>query len=285
MSHMPVEPENEQMDKLIHRIRHHQSEQSWIHLGDDLSKFGPRALPHVLKLTEDSDSIVRAAAAYTLGKIGHPTAAPRLIQMLEDYEVPPQVWAARSLGDMKTSSAFPHLVKALQTANPSVKQEALKALIKIDQKSAIPHVLGALKDPNSSVKATAAETLGKIEHPSVAPALIEALKDNDEYVLQHVIDALGERGESSAIPELTALLRQGNKKVARALHLISKKIGDRPVEGAEAQAMQEVAKHLHRADGTALFGQAYLDLLEKRVTTQNLRLYIKQLRAVEGRLK
>ena len=124
--------------------------------------------------------------------------------------------------------------------------------------SAVPHLAKFLKDPQEAVRRKTVAALGEIGHESVVPPLAKALQDQDWHT------------------RLAA---------AKALRGIGRMIQDKPVEGREAKALQMVAEHFHELEDPDVVHKAFQAALKGKVTKVNARLYVKQLRALQGSLK
>ncbi|MEW6026584.1 MAG: HEAT repeat domain-containing protein [Planctomycetota bacterium] len=111
-------------------------------------------------LEKDSDALVRAQAAYYLGKFRHKPAIPLLIKSNED-------------------------------GNVFVKQESVWALGEIRDASAVQTLLVLLeKDSNIEVRKRAADGLKKIGDPKAVDGLIEQLDDINQTVAYAALQAL-----------------------------------------------------------------------------------------------
>jgi len=165
--------------------------------------------------------------------------------------------AALALGEIGHASAVPHLITALRDRDSEVRRSAVMALGKIGHPSALPHLAKALADENVNVGTTAAEALGTLKDVSAVPPLVEALQ-NDSPVRWYAADALISIGRA---------------------------IQGKPVKGKEAKALQLVAPHLRENEEAETIRKAYQAAFEGKVTKENARLYVKQLRAMKGSLK
>jgi HEAT repeat protein len=102
----------------------------------------------VARLLSDKSSMVREAAAETLGNLGDPSGVPALVAALSD------------------SDKF-------------VRIAAIVALSKINDSSAGDPLVKMLRDPDSMVRCFAAGALGQIAYPGAVPNLIMLLHDTD----------------------------------------------------------------------------------------------------------
>ena len=187
-----------------------------------------------------------------------PAQVRKQVEKLKDRDSNARWEAAQLLSEMKHLSSAPHLIKALQDSDEAVRWEAAEALGRIGHPSAIPHLVKALQDPHPTVRMFAADALGEVTHVSAVPHLAKALQDEHVNVRKHAAIALGTIGHS---------------------------IQGKSVRGKEARALQLVAEHFHKPEQPKIIRKALLAALEGKVTAKNVRLYIKQLHALQGSVK
>ena len=178
------------------------------------------------------------------------------VEKLQDRDGGIRASAAYALGYIGHESAIPHLVEALKDRNWYTRSEVVKALGVIGRASVVPHLLQACHDSNWAVRRQAEATLWTIQHEGVVPHLTKALQD----------------------PQL-------RRTAADALLVLGRALQGKEVRGKEAKALQLVAAHFHADEGPKLVEKAYRAALKGKVTKENARLYVKQLRAVEGSVK
>ena len=154
---------------------------------------------------------------------------------------------------------------------------------------AIPHLLEAIQDSDKRMKAGVAEALGKIGHESAVPAIAELLRHEDSGVRLYAAGALGEIGHESVIPHLVKAIEDEDRFVrsnaAKGLEKIYEAAKEKGVETKEGKALLLVWPYLHKEAEPKIIRQAYLEALKGKVTKENVRLYVKQLHALEGKLK
>ena len=157
-----------------------------------------------------------------------------------------------------------------------------------------PHVrkhVELLKNSNWYVRVAAAEQLGGFGHPGAVPYLARSLRDEDAEVKMASVDALWKILHPSAIPHLVGVIRlntsgpEMKEHAAKALKTIGRAIQGKEVERKGAKALQLVAPHLREEDEPELVLKAFRAALRGKITKANARLYVKQLRALQGKLK
>jgi len=180
-------------------------------------------------------------------------------------------------------------VKLLQNDYTDVRMRAATALGGTRHASAIPYLAKALRDDSGDVRKNAAWALGQIGHPSAIPHMTSLLQDKEILVRLNTAWALGKIGHASAVPPLAKALQDSDHDVrwraVWALVKIGQSLQDQAVKGKEAKALQLVAPYLHQDEEPELVRKAYTAALEGKVTPANIRLYLKQLRALKGKLK
>ena len=101
--------------------------------------FAPdHCVPALLRLLDDREAAVRAAAAKTLGAIRPEVAAvlPRLVEMLEDADCGGEAaWAIWQLGQKKPKEVVPSLRQALKDPKAATRSEALR-IVQLMRKAA-----------------------------------------------------------------------------------------------------------------------------------------------------
>jgi len=180
------------------------------------------------------------------------------IQQLEHPNEGVRIAAARALGELRHPSAVPALSKAAQKGTGSgVEAEAMWALAKIDHPSAIPVLTQAIENtsrPYTGIEA--AKALASMRHPGVIPALV---KYGDYFPRQ--------------------------REFAQALFEISQELKGKQTDNPHAKALQLVGSYFHRGEDLGVIRKAYEAALKGKVTKENARLYVKELRALKGNVK
>jgi HEAT repeat protein len=109
----------------------------------------PRAVEPLARLvSEDTDEIVAATAARSLGEIGHDSAIPTLVHAVEEGADLTKAWAADSLGKLGARHTAPKLVQLLGSQNRVVRRAAAQALGRVGDRS----MIGALSQAANGEK-------------------------------------------------------------------------------------------------------------------------------------
>jgi len=261
------------------------------------------AIQHLVKLVQEERA--GTAEVEALGNMGHESVISHLVQALyEPAEV--RKAAEKALVELRPMSAIPHLEKILRQEPDfekpplkdidhelglSAKCTAADILGEIGHESALPVLIQTLRrDSRADIRMHVATALGKIGHESAVPHLIKALQlDPDWEVMMHAAEALGKIGHESAIPYLVKALKAPEQAMrgttADSLVKIGWNIQKKEVKGKEAKALQLMGAYFHEEEEAETIRKAYETALAGKVTKKNARLYVKQLRAVKGKLK
>jgi len=242
------------------------------------------AVPHLIKALHDDYYAVRTRSAFALGKIKDPSALPHLAQALQDEDTNVREHAAWALGEIgrvvrkegaKTKEGnalllvLPYCRKVLGNGEydePRVIAKAYQAALegKVTPENAGLYVRRlrivdkALRHADPDTRKKVAGTMRRFGHERLVPFFIEALQHEDPYVRGNAAWALGQIGRG---------------------------LQGKSVEGKEVKALQFVSQYFQADEEPRVIRKAYQAALEGKVSAANTRLYIKQLRAMQGSLK
>ena len=262
------------------------------------------AIPYLLTaLRARNHEPVSSKAGYALSNIGTP-AIPVLVEVIRSKNEVPAVkmQAIKALGHIRHRSAFPPLLEALKHEDAGIRQYAAGALGMTGKRGALPHLVKTmLNDSDSRVAETAARSLGMIGHQSSLKPLTKAVAtDYSPQVKASACWALGELRDPAVIPLLIWRVKErpevAGKRTglwypdvrdaaAEALYKIVEKGKTRNRVDENVKKLLLVHGHVRPRDPPQVKAHAYLDAFENRVSEKNARLYLKQLRALEGSLK
>jgi HEAT repeat protein len=178
-----------------------------------------RAIPHLIRLLNDSCPLVRVSAAYGLGRNpSHDAVEPLISQCHRDWNGYVRKGAVWALGNCRDRRALPTLIDALRTDISAVRLWAASSLAQmasVDYESvvnAIPPLIEAMRrDPIAAVRSNCAWSVGllcrelpsNVVYATAIDALLETIVEDED---------LGVREDARA-----ALLRLGDP---RGLQLI-----------------------------------------------------------------
>ena len=323
MNHMPLEnKKSEKEEEELHRLgkilmepEHEWSEnaaaQQKALIQMSYLKTNPAAIPYLLKaLRATNHSEVTGKAAHALGQLSH-HAIPALTEIIDSKNEKPETKksAIEALGWMRYRKAFPTLVKALQHEDPRMRVLAAQVLGKKGRTQAIPHLAERIReDSDHDVIRNAAHALGEIGHASAIKPLTEAVTGYfDPGITQAAFFSMGQIGDSQALPLLLQRMSRNMKPpedvsrawtydpnvrnaAAEAVYKILEKArerrpGGKSLRDENVKKLLPVHEHVREEDDSELKAHAYQAALEGKVTEKNARLYLKQLRALEGKVK
>jgi HEAT repeat protein len=176
-----------------------------------LGQLGPPAEPFLIELLRHPDGVVRRKAADGLGmgKFDRSLAIPHLVKLLEDTDEDVRSCAASSL-EQSGLLAEPLLEQALENGGGHTACYAARAILKRrpDHRLALHSLIAGLADRDPAVRRRAAWFLG-YAGPYGGPAvqrLTEALEDEDAKVRSAAAQTMGDIGLPSKTAE-PALVR------------------------------------------------------------------------------
>jgi len=182
------------------------------------------------------------------------------------------------------------LSKTLDKGELRERALAAEALGKTKHPAAVSRLVRALNYTFSEeVRFNIIQALGETGHPKAVPRLLQMLVIGNRFDRQQAIIALGQIGHPKAIPELVGELqkkwKEDREHVSMALQNIGENIQNKKVSGKEAKALQFVSPYFLEEEHPNVVLKAYEAALHNKIDPRNVRLYVKQLRAVKGNLK
>jgi HEAT repeat protein len=165
-----------------------------------------------LLATDPSDQ-VREASALALRQIGDPKAVTALLKALSDTSTNVRVTALAGLAQYKDTKARPGIEAACHDKAVQVRRTAVYVLGRLEDPKAIPVVLGLTKDLDASVRAGAAQSLGALHAEDSKDALRDLLKDPDNAVQASAAHSLAMLGDSTGFEKAKELVQDPNLAV------------------------------------------------------------------------
>ena len=191
--------------------------------GETPAKADPQAAiaPVVTKL-HDAEATVRAQAAWDLGTLGLAVAVPELRKALDDTDAVVRQAAAKSLVRLaaKEPVDLPPLLARLEGTNVSIRTEALRLLGDLESREAGVAIAKHLTANDRGERIAAVSALTRLADPSHLPALRTALAANASdvdfsvavvgaYAVDHALN-------KAAIPDLITVLGHMSRRVREA---------------------------------------------------------------------
>jgi HEAT repeat protein len=167
----------------------------------------PEVIQRLGAVINDTDWVVRWAAAEALAWIGAAEAVPLILNLLQDRYWMVRISAIRALLEMGDPTAVQPISYLLLDSHTTVREAAAEALGILGDPSGIPALTAALADQESLVRLAAATALGRIPDKTVIPVLLQALKDADCHVRWAAVQALGRNPDVQAVPALIGCLQ------------------------------------------------------------------------------
>jgi len=185
-----------------------------------------RAIPHLIRLLQDSCPMVRMSAAYALGRNPSPIAVePLLTQLAQDWNGYVRKGVVSALGNCGDSRCLGPLVETLRTDIAAVRlwaASALGQLVTVGQAIAttIAPLMETLRtDPVAVVRGNCAWALGQIGreipmdvvYANLIDTLLDVLvQDEDLSVREDARDSLLRVGDPRALQAIEALEQDGS---------------------------------------------------------------------------
>lgn len=144
------------------------------------------AMPTLLKLMDDGNPAVRAAAVTSYAELAGAAELAALLDKLLGTTVPKELAAIeRALGAIcgtTGESCVPQLVATLAKAGPAAKPALLRTLQVVGGGAALAAVRGAVADSAKDVHTAAIRVLGEWKTGDAAPVLLELAKSSEAPV-------------------------------------------------------------------------------------------------------
>ena len=199
---------------------------------DEIARLGVKEAAPALAalLIGDSDPVVRAGCARTLGLIGDEKSVEVLEEAMDESDEDVVVAATSALGKLKAKSSVPRLLLALLSDSAAARGAAAESLGQIESAEAVPPLVELLRsDRETSVREQAARALGMIKDKHASAALEKALADPSPAVRVYAINALGELKDAGIAPTLCTMLdEETNASVREAAVVALGKVGGEP---------------------------------------------------------
>lgn len=182
-----------------------------------------RKMAGIEKYIGDPDPLIRLRCAEVLGRIGGPAAVPHLVKLSDDTDDEVVLAAIYSLGLTLDEAALEPLEKILKQGKKKQKSAALEALGITRLKDASPIIGPAITNFHSTIRARALVSLAVLGDSSAARMCANAFHDPDEAVIEQTVYALGRLGYKDLNFEISELCEHENIWVAmRAIEALGR---------------------------------------------------------------
>jgi cellulose synthase operon protein C len=162
----------------------------------------PRVEPEIVRLAEDKDVSLRAAATWSLNGYPGPAAQTVLRQGLADVKREVQAVACLALGLQRARPAVPAMVRVVGDGmlHPTVRAACAQGLGLLGEPDAVPALIQALDTTPPTVQARAAGALGRLGDRRASVPLVRAYFLGAEPVRRNALWALSRLASPSAAP-------------------------------------------------------------------------------------
>jgi HEAT repeat protein/cyclophilin family peptidyl-prolyl cis-trans isomerase len=172
----------------------------------------------ILQWKNASEAGIRWCVAWALFRPRDPAAVPHLLKMVEDSSPDVRFWAVRGLAPALVDQAGLDRVKvsgrlreAVHDKDRRVRTEALRALLQFDDERAFAELLAALKSPDTWLSTSAAENVSRFQQAhaeTLRPALIAASASTQPiWLKQLLLTPLTALAPNTALDVATSLAR------------------------------------------------------------------------------
>lgn len=183
-------------------------------------------LSPILSYSPTQQSLLKQAAAESLGKIGGKAALSKLSDLLKSKDPNDRKLAVRALPGAAGGQAATDLKTALQAeTDADLKAQIIFALgnaaIHVgnlkEQQAIAAELIRQMEKEKDLVRLAAVNALGKLRHKSATGPLLKLLADEHdvEALAAEIVTALGEIGDEKAVDLVAILLRVHVKKRVR----------------------------------------------------------------------
>lgn len=160
------------------------------------------ASPYIMKLLNDDDMSIRAAAVYAMGNLGAKEAIPEIKKLLNNNDQYTHRAAVLALGTLGVKEMVPEIKKLLDNAKTlGGYGYAAWLLGQFGDKESLPEILELLNRDDWESRSGAVLALGKIGSKENVPQIIPFLKDSNQFVRGYAAISLIELGEKKQVPK------------------------------------------------------------------------------------
>lgn len=170
------------------------------------------AVPALIHWLSHWDSLLRATAADTLGKLADTRATRPLLRSLGDPEQEVRLKVVAALGQIPTADRIevvPLLGRINNDTDANVRKAAVEAVARKKDRRALIPLIGRLSDTSFEVRQAAVLALGELQDAKAGPALLRVVRDSNTTVAASAIEVLGKLRYAGAVDSLIDLMQNG----------------------------------------------------------------------------
>jgi cyclophilin family peptidyl-prolyl cis-trans isomerase/HEAT repeat protein len=197
---------------------------------------GADAVPHLVRLTRDTDEEVVLSAIYSLGLTLDESALAPLSTILSEGNKKQKTAALEALGITRLKDAAPAIGSMTTNFHSSIRAQALTSLAVLGDSAAAGMCVNSLHDPDPDVVEAAVYALGRLGYDRMNLEIIGLLEHENLWVVMRSCEALGRLKADDAVEPLALMLSHEQRmigiKAAEALWRIG--------NGSAAEALQAV---------------------------------------------
>jgi cyclophilin family peptidyl-prolyl cis-trans isomerase/HEAT repeat protein len=182
---------------------------------------GPGAVPHLARLSADTDGAVVLAAIYSLGLTLDEAALEPLEKVLKNGKKEQKLAALEALGITRLKEAAPLISESLTNFHSTVRAQAVASLAVLGDSSFARTCASSIHDPDADVIEQTAYALGRLGYKDLDFELAELCEHENLWVAMRAVEALGRLEAKNAVEAIAPLLTHKNRmlriKAAEAL--------------------------------------------------------------------
>ncbi|HET6349703.1 MAG TPA: HEAT repeat domain-containing protein, partial [Candidatus Krumholzibacteria bacterium] len=176
----------------------------------------PRTCSTVVTFLDNTDPVVRMAAAHTLGVLKCKEATQGLIHRLADDDARVVIAAAFALGELQAKAAQPALGKVLTTHKSQLaRAQAAMAMEKIADNGSRDALSQGLLDPSVMVRIQSIRAMTAVLHDKSEMYIDEMRDDGNRLVRVEAVEDIGRAGLDSHVKELGKIARDDKDPMMR----------------------------------------------------------------------
>lgn len=182
-----------------------------------LAKLGdPRLADSIVAHIEQHPDLIDEEMVEALGDLENPDAVPVLIQLLKSPRSLLRRAAAKSLGRLGSQDSIEALTAAAQeVGDPDLRRSSIQALRILEARDSGPAIYDALFDPHPSVRIAAAEAVSELALTDALPYVRQALAYYEDEASSELAYALGSVGTDEDLAMILEEAKQQRTKTAR----------------------------------------------------------------------
>jgi cyclophilin family peptidyl-prolyl cis-trans isomerase/HEAT repeat protein len=178
-------------------------------------------VPHLARLTDDTDDEVVLSAIYSLGLTLDEAALEPLEKMLKQGSKKEKLASLEALGITRLRDAAPIISESLTNFHSTIRARALVSLAVLGDSTAAEMCVNSIHDPDPAVIEQTAYALGRLGYDDMNQELAELCAHENLWIVMRAAEALGRLKAEDAVEEVSALLSHENRmlriKAAEAL--------------------------------------------------------------------